>query len=310
MFPELKIKDLEKQGYRIVGNHSAIKVCSWTKQAIRGQDVCYKNTFYGIPTWQCVQMTPSFICNHRCQFCWRDIDFTPTKWDGKIDSPKDIVDGCIEQHKKYLMGFWGNEKVSKKRIQEAMHPKQFAISLAGEPTSYPKLPELIDEITSRKMTAFLVSNGTNPVMIKKLITHQPTQLYITLPAPDEETYKKVCNPLLKGGWKKILVSLKLLKHFKRSTIRLTLVKNLNMTHPEKYAELLNNIGFNFLELKAYMNVGYSKQRLEMSHMPLHSEIKEFAEKICTLANLKIIDEKQNSRVILAVKNKIPKKIQA
>ena len=39
---ENKKKDLEKQGYRIVGNHSAIKVCHWTKRAIRGEDVCYK----------------------------------------------------------------------------------------------------------------------------------------------------------------------------------------------------------------------------------------------------------------------------
>ena len=46
----------------------------------------------------------------------------------------------------------------------------------------------------------------------------------------------------------------------------------------------------------------------MSHMPYHSEIKEFAERVCKLANLKIVDEKQNSRVVLAVQAQIPLKI--
>ena len=72
-----------------------------------------------------------------------------------------------------------------------MNPKHFAFSLSGEPTFYPRLPELIDELKKRNITSFLVTNGTNPEMLKKLIEHPPTQLYLTLPAPDEETYKKV-----------------------------------------------------------------------------------------------------------------------
>ena len=48
MINKSKIKDLEKQGYRVVGRHSGIKVCLWTKKCLRDEDVCYKNTFYGI----------------------------------------------------------------------------------------------------------------------------------------------------------------------------------------------------------------------------------------------------------------------
>ena len=74
MITNEKQKDLYKQGYRLVGHHSAIKVCAWTKKCIRDEDVCYKNTFYGINTHRCVQMTPALqVCTHRCEWCWRDI---------------------------------------------------------------------------------------------------------------------------------------------------------------------------------------------------------------------------------------------
>lgn len=249
MLPKVRRKDLEKQGYRIVGNHSAIKVCLWTKKAIRNEDVCYKCTFYNIKSHRCVQMTPSFVCSHRCLFCWRDIDFTPSKWNFPIDDPKTIIEGCIKEHTKYLRGFGGNPKTNEEKYSQALKPIHFAISLSGEPTFYPKLPELIKELRKRKISSFLVTNGTNPEMLKKLLEKkaQPTQLYITLPAPNEETYKKVCKPLIKDGWKKILLSLKLIKEFKRSVIRLTLVKNLNMIKPEKYAELIEKSKPNFLE---------------------------------------------------------------
>ena len=61
-------KILEKQGYRFTGEHSSIKICDWTKKAIRGEGVCYKQKFYGINTIQCVQMTPTMICPNRYLF--------------------------------------------------------------------------------------------------------------------------------------------------------------------------------------------------------------------------------------------------
>ena len=302
MLPKTRVKDLEKQGYRLVGNHSAVKVCMWTKKAIRCEDMCYKNTFYGINSHKCVQMTPSFLCKHRCQFCWRDIGFTPLRWEGKVDEPKDIVDGCIKEHIKYLQGFGGSSKSDSMMFKEALEPLHFAISLFGEPTCYPKLPELIDEIHSRGMTSFLVTNGTNPNMLKKLLKHQPTQLYVTLPAPDEETYEQVCKPLVKDGWNKIMGSLRLLDKFKcRKAIRLTLVKGLNMSRPEGYAKILENVEADFVEVKAYMWVGYSKERLSIENMPRHNEIRKFADEIAGLTELKIIDEKENSRVVLLMK---------
>lgn len=303
MLSKLKIKDLEKQGYRIVGRHSAIKVCLWCKKSLRDEDFCYKEKFYGIKSHRCVQMTPVFICNQRCCFCWRDIDFTPTKFSGKWDSPKFIVEECIKQQRKYLEGFKGSKKANKKKVLESSEPNQFAISLTGEPTFYPYLDGLIKEIKKRKSTAFLVSNGTNPKMLEKLIKNKamPTQMYLTLPASNEKTYEKVCNPMNKNNWKNIMKSLRLLKKFDRSTIRLTLVKEHNMDDIEEYAELIKIAKPDFVECKAYMWVGYSKIRLNIEHMPRHYEIKEFAEKLSKLINYKINNEKEESRIVLLTK---------
>ncbi len=304
MIKEIKKKDLEKQGYRIIGNHSAIKICEWTKKSLRKEDICYKEKFYDTKCHLCVQMTPALnTCTHRCMWCWRDIDFTKPKWSGKIDDPKLIVDECIKAFIKGLEGYYGYKKVDKKKLEQTTKPQQFAISLSGEPTIYPKLPELILELKKRKINSFLVTNGTNPEMLKKLIEKkaQPTQLYITLPAPEEETYVNVCNPLVKNSWKKIIKSLQLSSKFRRIVFRLTLVKNINMNNVEKYAELINKYKPKKVECKSYMWVGHSRERLEIKNMPFHDEIKEFAKKLAELTGYKIIDEKKESRVVLLAK---------
>lgn len=301
MVSDLSKKDLEKQGYRFVGAHSAIKVCDWCKKAIRDEGICYKSDFYGIKSWRCIQMSPTFACTHRCIFCWRNIEETSEKMPTHLDTPKEIVDSCIKEHVKFLQGFGGNEKRNEERFKESKVPLHFAVSLIGEPCLYPKLPELIDEIKSRKMSAFVVTNGTVPDMLKKLIAHQPTQLYLTLPAPNKEIYLKTCNPIIKDGWEKINESLALLKKFNRSCIRLTLVKGINMLNPELYAELIKKANPDFVELKAYMFVGHSQLRLEIKNMPFHEDIKEFAESIAKAIGWKIIAEKPESRVILLMK---------
>ena len=94
-------------------------------------------------------MSPTFFCDHRCVFCWRNTDYAWPKWQGPVDGPKLIVDECIKAHVELLQGFKGNEKSIKIRLKEMERPLHFAISLAGEPTMYPKLPEMIDYIKEK-----------------------------------------------------------------------------------------------------------------------------------------------------------------
>jgi tRNA wybutosine-synthesizing protein 1 len=243
-------------------------------------------------------MSPSIpACNHNCLYCWRTRTSSNSRWSGEADDPKAIMDQAIAEQVELLKGFWGTEKCDKKRLKEAENPKHVAISLDGEPTLYPRLNELIDEIHRRQMTSFLVTNGTMPEKISKLT--EPTQLYMTLPAPNEDVYEKTCAPLLKDGWKRIKESLMLLQNFRCNTVlRLTLVRDLNLVNPEQYAKLIDKSNVKFVECKAFMAVGGSRERLPYESMPLHAEIKAFAEEVAKHSSYKIKDEKKDSRVVL------------
>ncbi|MBI4147720.1 4-demethylwyosine synthase TYW1 [Candidatus Woesearchaeota archaeon] len=301
MIPELRRKQFEKEGYRVVGNHSVVKVCEYTKKALRAEDVCYKCTFYGIRSWRCVEMSPTYFCDHRCMFCWRDIKYVYPKWQGPVDEPDDIIDGCIQAWQGLLNGFKGAEKTMQPRFEETRTPSHFAISLTGEPTMYPKMPELLDALKRRNISSFLVTNGTLPEMIEKLIDHQPTQLYVSVYGPNEAVYRKTANPFTADAWERLQKTLSMLGKFNRSVIRLTLTKEWNMVDPEGYGEFLKNIDFDYLECKGYVWVGHSQDRLTLQNAPTHMEVREFAQRIAKVAGLKIIDEKENSRVCLLMK---------
>ncbi|MEM4245376.1 MAG: 4-demethylwyosine synthase TYW1 [Candidatus Nanoarchaeia archaeon] len=290
-------KLLEKQGYRIVGNNSACKICEWTKKSILDKDVCYKQQFYGIKSHECCQMTPNMTCINRCVFCWRDTAaFTNTK--AKFDEPEEIIKGCIEAQRKLLVGFFGNEKANKKKLIEAKNPKYFAISLTGEPTIYPKLSELIEGIHKIKACTFLVSNGLFPKNIEKLNT-LPRQLYISVDAPNKKLYKEIVRPVMKNSWENFNKTLELLPSLNtRTVLRLTMIRNKNMREEKGYTEIIKKSKPRFIEVKSYMWLGHSKQNLEKSNMPTHTEIKQFSKKIAEQTGYKIIDEKENSRVVL------------
>ena len=301
--PKIFIQKYYKQGYRIVGKHqhSAVKICRWTRESLRHDRVCFKQKWYGIESHRCLQCTPAlFWCTHACKFCWRSTSATlGTDMKGfPIDEPSEIIDELIIAQRLLLTGFKGNIKVDKKKWKEAQNPTNMAISLAGEPTLYERLSDLIKEAHKRKMSTFLVTNGTRPDRLKSLET-EPTNLYISLCAPDEETYKNTHQPLIKDGWKRLNESLELMKSFNcRKILRLTLVKELNMKYPEKYAKLILKAEPDFIEPKGFVRVGESQKRLPMNAMPFHEEIVEFAKKLSEFTGYEIKSEFKPSRVIL------------
>ncbi|WP_413828427.1 4-demethylwyosine synthase TYW1, partial [Methanobrevibacter sp. UBA46] len=273
---------LEYSGYRFVGEHghSAAKICHWQKKSILNEGVCYKEKFYGIESHRCLQFSPAVpFCNQKCSFCWRDLSLTETEWDGDYDDPKTIIDEAIAAQTKLLCGFWGNDKADKKKLEESKKPTNAAISLAGEPTFYPEIDELIGEFNRRDFNTFLVSNGMNPKKLEEL-ENEPTQLYISLDAPDEKIYKDVCNPQINDGWNRLNETLNFLNSYdSRTCIRTTCVKGKNMVKAEDYAKLLEKANPTYVEIKAYMCVGYSRERLTLENMPTFQEVKDFAEEI-------------------------------
>ncbi len=306
----------KRQHYAVVGNNGAVEICRWTKESLKDHGFCYKQQFYGIRSHLCCQMTPAVAwCDHSCVFCWRATQYNLDKSmeKAKIDDPKELIDNAIKAQRMLLTGFKGNPEVNQKKFEEAQEPMHFAISLTGEPTLYPRLPELIRELHARGKTSFLVTNGQHPEMIERLLKEDslPTQVYLSLDACDEEMYASVNRPLNPDGWQRLMRSLDLLKEIRgktRTVIRYTAIKGLNMVYPEKFAELILRGNPMFLEVKAYMWVGHSRDRLSIENMPRHEEVRAFAEELAKALNWQIIDEKKESRVVLVMEHDLPERI--
>ena len=299
---------LEKQGYAIVGNHSAVKLCHWLRESLLRNRFCYKQQFYGIATHRCLQMSPAVNnCTQNCLFCWRFQGFSEV-YLREVDEPEYIVEESIRQQRRLIVGYKGDPRVDRKKWEEAMEPRHVAISLIGEPTLYPRLGELIEEYHKRGFTTFLVTNGTMPEVLENL-DPLPTQLYVTVAAPNEAIYKKLLVPLIRNGWSRLMRTLEILPSLNtRTVIRHTLVKGWNMEHVEEYAKLDARADADFIEPKAYVFVGYSRERLSIQNMPSHEEIRDFANALAQATGYNFIDEKEDSRVVLLSKHENPEKI--
>jgi len=304
---------LENAHYEIVGRHSAVEICSWNKKSLLDEGVCYKQKFYGINSHRCCQMTPSAgWCDQKCIFCWRAQELNEgIQMNSDVDDPKEIVDGCIKAQKRKLSGFKGNEKTNMEKWKEAQEPMHFAISLTGEPTLYPKLVELIKEIHSREKTTFLVTNGQHPEVLLKLKQENalPTQLYVSLDAPNKELHKKIDVPINKDAWERLNKTLEVLKNLDcRKVIRITLIKGINDCCIPEYAKLIKKAGNAMIEVKAYMFIGHSRKRMKEENMPFHEDVMEFSKKLADELGWKILDESKPSRVALLAKEDFPERV--
>jgi len=317
MIPEKIKKVLEKQHYALVGNNAGIQICRWTKKSLLNKGLCYKEQFYGIKSHKCCQMSPCVMCcPNLCVHCWRPIELSQGTEIKDADEPKKLIEDCVNAQRKLLSGFGGHKGIDKKKFEEAQNPNQFAISLSGEPTLYPYLAELILELRKQGKTSFLVTNGLYPEKLLELEKKKawPTQLYISLNTPNKKMYKEWHKSSLKDAWEKFNESLEIMKKLKgktRTVLRMTLVKDKNMCCENEYAKLILKAMPDFLELKSFMSVGYSRKRLGYERMPSHSETKDFASRLIEYLKkegYKILDEKKESRVVLLGKNKEKMKI--
>ncbi len=299
--------ELEHQQYRIIGKHSAVKICGWTRSMINGKGGCYKLKFYGIVSNQCLQMTTSLSCANRCLFCWRGYKAPVCQeWPGEMDEPEMILTESITEHHKLLVGFNGSDKINRKAYEQSKTIKHAALSLTGEPIIYPKINELVDLFHKQGISTFLVTNAQYPEQIRNL--KPVTQLYLSIDAPTKQLLKEVDKPLFTDYWERLNQSLEYLAQKKQRTcIRLTLIKEVNIVLPEKYAELIHKGNPDFVEVKAYMFVGPSRQRLQKENMPVHEEIVHFSQELVKhLSDYEIVSEHLPSRVVLLAKKKYKK----
>jgi wyosine [tRNA(Phe)-imidazoG37] synthetase (radical SAM superfamily) len=189
---------------------------------------------------------------------------------------------------------------------EASMPKHVAISYDGEPTMYRRIGELISEFRERGISTFVVTNGTFPERIRELneTGNLPTQLYVTLAAPNKESYLRVCSsvkpffPVNVDHWERLNQTLSMLGSLKcRTVIRITSVRGVNMINANSYRELVQRSNPNFLEVKGFSISGNAPRISErlgetdlgihdptlmknaLAYAPTHEEIVRFAKDI-------------------------------
>jgi tRNA wybutosine-synthesizing protein 1 len=305
--PQLQSK-LRKAKYGVY-NHSAVELCHWTKKSFANEGSCYKHKFYGISTHQCMEMTPTAMnCENRCIYCWRPTEFYDTLQmpEELVDEPDVIVEQLMAERKKLINGYYGNAKNDKMKLDESLLPAHYAISLSGEPTMYPKLPQLIKYLRSLKATKsiFLVTNGQEPDMLRRLAAEDalPTQIYLSTNASNKKMFYQINRPRHKDAWERWWDSLRFMSTVDtRTVLRMTLIRSYNdsPSFVDEFAEMMQEGNPHFIELKSYMHIGMSTQRLEKDRMLEMDEVRGFAGSLCRMMPaFDVMDESEISRIVV------------
>ncbi len=272
---------LTKQGYSIIGSHSGVKICRWTKSALRGRGSCYKYSFYGIASHLCMEATPSLSCSNKCVFCWRHgTNPVGTTWRWITDEPDMIFDGITAAHYKKIKMMKGVPGVRAERFAEAMRIRHCALSLVGEPIFYPHINELLNIMHRNRISTFLVCNAQHPAQLASLVP--VTQLYVSIDASNKDSLRKIDRPLHRDFWERFCACLDILRNRRfeqRTVFRLTLVKGFNMAEEVKgYADLVERALPGFVEVKGVTYCGTSaagSAGLTMQNVPFYEEVTEF-----------------------------------
>jgi tRNA wybutosine-synthesizing protein 1 len=302
------LKQLKRAKYG-VADHATVELCHWTKKSFKNDGDCYKHKFYGISTHQCMEFSPAGMhCENRCVYCWRPMEFYDSlEMDPqKVAEPQEMLARLMEERRKLIMGHYGDPKSDAKKLDESLLPAHYAISLSGEPTMYPRLPDLIKYLRSLKATKsiFLVTNGQEPEMIQRLADEDalPTQLYLSTNAADYESFIKINKPRYKDSWERWNKTLTLLSKLDtRTVLRMTLIRGYNNSEQDiaNFSKMIKNSNVHFIEMKSYMHIGRSTNRLERADMLSFDEVKHFASEIARQSQIyHIMDESLASRIVV------------
>ncbi|XP_014292785.1 S-adenosyl-L-methionine-dependent tRNA 4-demethylwyosine synthase TYW1 [Halyomorpha halys] len=298
---------LTKQGYKLIGSHSGVKLCRWTKAMLRGRGGCYKHTFYGIESHRCMEATPSLACANKCVFCWRHhSNPVGTEWKWKMDDAKSIVEGALENHYKMIKQFKGVPGVIKEKFEEGLSARHCALSLVGEPIMYPEINKLVSLLHEKHISTFMVTNAQFPDAIKNL--DPVTQLYVSVDASTKDSLKKIDRPLFPDFWERFIDSLKALSEKGQRTVyRLTLVKAWNFDEMKNYAGLVDLGKPDFIEIKGVTYCGGDSKKpskLTMENVPWHEEVISFSQQLVDLLpDYSISSEHEHSNCVLIAHKK-------
>ncbi len=134
----------------------------------------------------------------------------------------------------------------------------------------------------------------------------PTQLYLSTNAADYESFIKINKPKYDDSWERWNRTLDMLKDLDtRTVLRITLIRNYNDQKEmiPAFAKMFRKASPHFIEIKSYMHIGRSTNRLEHENMLEMSEVKKFSEEIAKQSKIfSVMDESLVSRISILQNN--------
>ncbi len=130
----------------------------------------------------------------------------------------------------------------------------------------------------------------------------PTQIYLSTNASNKKIFHQINRPMHKDAWERWWESLRFLATVDtRTVLRMTLIRDYNngAGFAGEFAEMMAQGDPHFIELKSYMHIGMSNQRLEQEHMLEMHEVRDFAAGLCEkMPSFKVMDESEISRIVV------------
>src|ERR671910_154580 len=153
-----------------------------------------------------------------------------------------------------------------------------------------------------QMPAHLVDEPD--VIINRLIKEDalPTQLYLSTNASNRKMFYQINRPKYKDAWDRWLTTLNILAGINtRTVLRMTLIRNYNsdLNNIPEFVNVINKANPHFIEVKSYMHIGMSTNRLEHNNMLDVKEVREFTNNLQkNLQDYNIMDESEISRIVV------------
>jgi len=135
----------------------------------------------------------------------------------------------------------------------------------------------------------------------------PTQLYVSVDAPNKEIFDRLCKPKFDmSAFHKLEKTLELLPSLDTRTVcRHTLIKGESLGFHDDYARLDNIADPDFIEAKGYVFVGNSRNNLSIENMPSHEDVLDFSRELAPMLGREVLSDRRESRVALIGHEMIP-----
>jgi len=126
-------------------------------------------------------------------------------------------------------------------------------------------------------------------------------------AADYESFLRINRPKYDDSWQRWNRTLEMLKDLDtRTVLRITLIRDYNTQKDmiPVFAKMLKQSSPHFVEIKSYMHIGRSTNRLEYENMLDMEEIRKFSQEVVKQCDIfSVMDESDVSRIVILQNNK-------